>query len=294
LTAQHSSRNLRWAISFLVWPGLLLVSLAITGLGFSGPYAVLYFTGAYFLQAICLYGFEQALPHEPLWNQNDGETLANLAHTVLSKGTVQALFVFGGAIGIAELITPLAAPHSGIWPRQWPLWLQVALGLVAAEFGLYWAHRLSHEFSVLWRFHAIHHSVTRLWIINTGRFHFMDSVLKIVCGLGVLLLLGAPMEVVMWLSAITAFFGLLTHCNVEMRFGPLSYIFNTPEVHRWHHSLDLREGNKNYGENLVIWDLVFGTYFNERHRRPPTKIGIHETMPKHFLQQLVWPFQRRL
>ena len=92
-----------------------------------------------------------------------------------------------------------------------------------------------------------------------------------------------------WASIVTAFVGLLTHCNVEMRFGPISYVFSTPGVHRWHHSMDLREGNKNYGENVVIWDLLFGTYFNED-RRPPANIGIPEYMPPRFIHQLLWPF----
>ena len=47
-----------------------------------------------------------------------------------------------------------------------------------------------------------------------------------------------------------------------MRFGWLNFVFNTPGLHRWHHSMDLREGNKNYGENLVCWDLLFGTFAN--------------------------------
>ena len=76
-----------------------------------------------------------------------------------------------------------------------------------------------------------------------------------------------------------------------MRFGVLSYIFNTPELHRWHHSMDLSEGNRNYGENLAVWDLLFGTYHNPRHRRPPTVIGIPERMPADFLGQLAAPFR---
>jgi sterol desaturase/sphingolipid hydroxylase (fatty acid hydroxylase superfamily) len=83
---------------------------------------------------------------------------------------------------------------------------------------------------------------------------------------------------------------MLTHCNVEMRLGPLSWIFNTPELHRWHHSKDLREANRNYCENLMVWDLLFGTYFRESHRRPPADIGIAEFMPPRFVHQIMWPF----
>ena len=83
------------------------------------------------------------------------------------------------------------------------------LGVVVAEFGLYWAHRIAHEWKPLWRFHAVHHSVIRLWIVNTGRFHFVDSLKSIVLGMVILLALGAPMEVLIWLSAVTAFVGTM-------------------------------------------------------------------------------------
>jgi hypothetical protein len=130
----------------------------------------------------------------------------------------------------------------------------------------------------------------KLWIVNTGRFHFVDSLYKIVPSVCVLLALGAPPAVVVWFSAITGFIGMLTHCNVEMRLGPLSWIFNTPELHRWHHSKDLREAHRNYCENVMVWDLLFGTYFRESHRRPPADIGIREFMPPRFVDQIMWPF----
>lgn len=282
---------MRVAISYLSWPVLLLSCLAVTGYGFTVGQPVLYFNLAYLMLALSLYMLEQAMPHERSWNEDDGQTFANIAHTLVSKGTVQTLVIFSTAIGLASLVTPAAEPGHGIWPREWPLWIQVIMGITAAEFGLYWAHRLAHEWLPLWRFHAVHHSVTRLWIINTGRFHFIDSLESIVFGMTILLVLGAPMEVLVWLSAVTAFIGMLTHCNVEMRFGPLSWVFNTPGLHRWHHSRDIREGNKNYGENLMLWDHLFGTYFNPA-RRPPENIGINEYMPPGFAAQLAQPFRQ--
>jgi sterol desaturase/sphingolipid hydroxylase (fatty acid hydroxylase superfamily) len=66
-------------------------------------------------------------------------------------------------------------------------------------------------------------------------------------------------------------------------------IFSTPRLHRWHHSRVLAEGNTNYGENLVLWDQVFGTYFNPD-RRPPADIGISGRIADGFLAQLLQPF----
>lgn len=282
--------NLRVAVSCLAWPVLLTSCLAGTAYGFSVGHPVIAFNIIYFSLALCLFLLERKMPHEQKWLPSDGQTLANIAHTIMSKGTVQTLIVFSSAIGLATFITPMSEPSHGIWPRDWPLWAQVLLGVYVSEFALYWAHRMAHEIPFFWKFHAIHHSVTKLWIVNTGRFHFVDSLKSVVMGMTVLLTLGAPMEVLTWLSAITAYVGILTHCNVEMRFGPLSYVFNTPGLHRWHHSRRLREGNKNYGENVVLWDMLFGTWFNEN-RRPPANIGISEYMPSRFLEQLAWPFR---
>lgn len=276
-------------IIYTAWPALFSLCIAVTACGFSAGYPLAGFNTAYLLLILSLFFLEIKFPHEQQWCAPDGQTWANIAHTMTSKGVIQGLVIFGGVIGLSDFFETLMARHQGIWPHDWPMAAQVILGLVAAEFGLYWAHRLAHEIYFFWKFHAIHHSVTKLWIVNTGRFHFMDSVFSILFGSAILLSMGAPADVIMWLSALTAFLGMLTHCNVEMRPGPLSYLFNTPELHRWHHSRDLVEGNKNYGENIMLWDHVFGTFYNPD-RRPPVNIGIDEFMPPRFMEQLIWPF----
>lgn len=287
------STRTRLIISWTAWPMLFTLCLLITGYGFAAGKPVIFFNIAYAFLAISLYTLERKMPHEPLWNNPDGQTFANIAHTLSSKGTVQTLIVFSSVIGLTSYVTPMSEQGHGIWPREWPLFIQVILGVYVAEFGLYWAHRLGHEWKPLWHFHSVHHSVTRLWIINTGRFHFIDSLFSILLGLTILFVLGAPMEVLTWLSAITAFIGMLTHCNVAMKFGPVSYVFNTPELHRWHHSRNHREMNRNYGENIMLWDMVFHTYINPN-RRPPVNIGINEYMPPGFGQQLLLPFTKLL
>ena len=273
----------------------MVFCLCVSALGTALGHPVIAFNLAYLFLATSLFFLERYIPFEQKWRENDGQTFANIAHTLTSKGVVQGLIIFGGVIGITAYITPATESGYGfwptLWPRDWPMWAQVILGVTAAEFGLYWAHRLSHEVGFLWRFHAVHHSVTKLWFVNTGRFHFIDSLLSIVLGAGILAVLGAPLEIVMWLSAITAYIGMLTHCNVDMQFRWLPYIFNTPSLHRWHHSKKLVEGNRNYGENLMIWDHVFRTWINP-HKRPSANIGITDDMPLKFTQQLLWPFKK--
>jgi sterol desaturase/sphingolipid hydroxylase (fatty acid hydroxylase superfamily) len=57
-----------------------------------------------------------------------------------------------------------------------------------------------------------------------------------------------------------------------MRLGPLNWVIAGPELHRSHHSADVAESNHNYGNNLIIIDVLLGT----RHlpRTAPSAIGL--------------------
>lgn len=288
-----TSTQLRSLASILLWPALFFGGLVSTGLAFATSTPVLWFNVVYVSVAAIIAVFERIMPYEPTWLTADGETFNNLGHTLLTKGVVQIAAAFGASFPmlVAVVAQPFFGSQPHIWPQHWSMLSQVVLGLVIAEFGLYSAHRLAHERLELWRFHALHHSVSRLWVLNTGRFHVVDSLLKVTLSQLPLYLLGAPLQVFLWVGATTAFAGLLTHCNVEMRTGPLDWIFSTPRLHRWHHSKDLAEGNSNYGENIVLWDHVFGTYFNPD-RPSSTDIGITGKVSRSLLGQLVQPFSR--
>ncbi len=279
---------MRRTLSYVWWPLLFAASVVSVYAGIQSGHAVLVFNVTYVALAIAIAVLERVFPHEQAWLANDGQIVPDIAHTVLNKGIAQVIIVMVTFMGIAEF----AAPTAGVlWPAHLPFGVEVAIGLVIAEFGLYWKHRFAHEWPPLWRFHAVHHSVTRLWFLNTGRFHVVDTLTGLAVAMPVLLLLGAPKDVMIMVSAITTFVGILTHSNVEMRCGVLNFVFNTPELHRWHHSKVLAEGNRNYGENLMLFDQLFGTYFNAP-RRPPKDIGIAHPMPSTFFGQLAVPFTR--
>ncbi len=266
----------------LGWPALIVSSSAILAVGFAFGHETLFFNLSYAWLVLWLLLLERLLPYRVDWQHPDGQLVPDLAHTVVSKGLVQAFIV---SLIASDLLdgrtpTPLAA---------WPLAAQVLFGLVASELGLYAIHRLEHEWPPLWRFHAVHHSVRKLWLVNTGRFHVIDSFDSVLASLPFLLLSGISMDAIVWVSALTAYIGILTHCNVDLRCGRLSLLFNTPNLHRWHHAADARIGNNNYGENLMLWDQLFGTFYRRDDVEVGT-IGIADRMPAGFFGQLAVPF----
>lgn len=267
----------------ILWPLLVLLSVGCTAYGWSLGHAMLPFNAVYLTLALTIYALERWQPHEKSWLRNDGQVPADLGHTLASKGAAQV---------VVTMVLPgwIETPDGGLWPRQWHFAWQVVLGLVIAEFGMYWAHRIAHEFHPLWKFHSVHHSVRRLYFINTGRFHVVDTLKSMALSIPVLLFLGAPKDVMLWFGYVTAFIGILTHCNVEMKSGFLNWIFNTPELHRWHHQPNANDGNTNYGENLMLFDQLFGTYHNPAVEAPRI-LGIRDYVPFRFFDQLRLPFE---
>lgn len=277
------------AIDVLLWPALLSGCILITAIGIAHGERAGGFLLAYALLVIALWRLERVRPHAPEWLCDDGQMWPDLLHTAASKALVFVLVVVGGTQGWFD---PLRPAHD-LWPRHWALPAQVALALIIAEFGFYWAHRVSHEWPFMWPYHAIHHSVRRLWFFNTGRFHLVDTLRSLLFSLPLLFVAGVPQPVLDWVSALTAFVGLLTHCNVRMSTGVLDHVFTTPHMHRWHHAPNAEEGNTNYGENLLLWDRVFATWYRPADRPPPRVIGIADPMPDDYPGQVMAPFRWR-
>jgi ornithine lipid hydroxylase len=166
----------------------------------------------------------------------------------------------------------------------------VFLAFVLGDLGPYLFHRLCHE-SPLWRLHALHHSSEKMQLLSAGRNHPLHVFVAYSLQVVLLGILGAPAEVVMLHSMFSGVHGLVQHANIDLRFGWLNYIIATPELHMWHHSRTLSESNTNYGNHVIVWDLLLGTFFLPR-RRPTTDMGLpHGTrFPRSFLGHMAVPF----
>lgn len=239
---------------------------------------------------------ERRLPYRGEWNRPHADVRADAAHLFLT-GPVSSQLGLAIAGGLAVLASRWLADPFGfrLWPTAWPVGLQVILAIVLAEFGHYWFHRLSHESELVWRLHAVHHSAPRLYWLNATRFHPGDLIALTFCQSLPLLLLGIPTRTFLIYAVVAGCYGQLQHCNIDVRTGPLRWIWSTPELHRWHHSTDPREGNTNYGAIVSLWDVVFGTLFWPAGRRFGGPVGVHgmPDFPPTYLGQLLAPFRWR-
>jgi sterol desaturase/sphingolipid hydroxylase (fatty acid hydroxylase superfamily) len=186
----------------------------------------------------------------------------------------------------------LNLPLSVIWPHAWPIWIQALLMILTVDFLRYWLHRAAHENDTLWRLHSVHHSVEQLYWLNTARFHLIEKALQMTLDSLPFLLMAVDPTVLALYYVAYATNGFFQHANIELRYGILNYVVGSAEAHRWHHSRTPREANANYGNTVIVWDLLFGTWFLPAGRQVD-ELGLSDRdYPKSFVALMGAPFRR--
>jgi sterol desaturase/sphingolipid hydroxylase (fatty acid hydroxylase superfamily) len=174
---------------------------------------------------------------------------------------------------------------------SWPVALQVAFFFVTHDFYIYCFHRLQHRSPVLWRIHEAHHSVKDVdWLAGT-RSHALEILINQTIEFAPIVLLGGAPLVPLVKATIDAVWGMYIHSNLDVRSGRLQYVINGPEMHRWHHARELADRNANFSTKLAIWDWLFGTAHNPRHK--PSGYGLAEEgrYPSGYLAQHLLAFR---
>ena len=236
---------------------------------------------------------ERLFPFRRRWLRSHRDIHVDALYAGLDSAGLELFrpLVYTGAVAVGGWLATRG--DSGVWPESWPLVAELGLALVIAELPKYWVHRMQHTHDWLWRFHAPHHSVPRLYWLNASRFHPVDIGLDTLVGIGTLVLLGCGDYVIALFMVVGSVHGAFQHANLELRCGPLNWIFSMAELHRWHHSRVTHEANHNFGQNLIVWDIVFGTRYLPEDREPPTDVGLDGMphYPQGFLAQLAAPFR---
>jgi sterol desaturase/sphingolipid hydroxylase (fatty acid hydroxylase superfamily) len=172
----------------------------------------------------------------------------------------------------------------------WPIWLQLGFFLVTHDFYIYSFHRLQHHSSMLWRIHEAHHSVRDVDWLAGSRSHALEILINQTIEFLPMTLLGASPDLPLIKGIVDAVWGMFIHSNIDFRFGRLGYVFNGPEMHRWHHAREIKEGGVNFSTKLAIWDWLFGTAHLPDQK--PTGYGLDEPFPSGYLEQNLYAFRR--
>ena len=229
----------------------------------------------------------------PWWRKPDLST--DLCWAFLPKliyGWVQTLMLTLGMTAFYGISDPNRFFAEGHGPLAGlPPWWQAVLYLLGNDFVMYVTHRLFHS-AQLWRFHAVHHSSEQLEWVSAGRFHPVDQIFHSLLADVVMLLLGIPPEILLWLLPFNAGSSALLHANLDWTFGPFRTVLASPVYHRWHHTSAERGGSSNFAGTFPVFDLLFGTYFFPVGELPDG-YGVDEpNYPRDFVRQLLHPFRR--
>jgi len=167
-----------------------------------------------------------------------------------------------------------------------PLWVEIPLFLVVIDFVEWGVHNLLHRNGWLWKIHRVHHSIHTMDWIGNFRFHpveiFVYHLFKVI-PLG---LLGASTTGAVATGMFAMLIGNLNHANLNLSWGPLRYVLNSPCMHLWHHEAKLRNrAGTNFGIVLSLWDWLFKTAYMPK-GKVPERIGFKGD--EHFPESLFW------
>jgi sterol desaturase/sphingolipid hydroxylase (fatty acid hydroxylase superfamily) len=244
---------------------------------------------------------EGLVPREgkPFWAD---ETRVNLSHSLIKRPAVVA--VMATALWLTR--GHLSAAPWGMSSRAVPIFVQVLVFLLVKDLKQYGIHRLQHRVGLWWSFHKLHHSSRTMNWLATDRTHVLDLALtQAATNLVLVWLLGVDLRAFAIVAAFSIPIGYLQHANLDIpslracvatgRVPFWAYIVNTPNVHALHHAVTARSEATtfNYGETLMVWDLLFGTFRAPDAAHAP--FGIDEPTFPHasVASQLVYPFRGR-
>ena len=264
--------------------GFLALGIAVVGVAGRSPGWLL----VIFLCALLVsFLAERALPYEPQWNHNQGDGWRDVAHALVNEAcNGLALLILPGLVALLSF--------EGLWPGSWPLWGQVLLAIGIADAGISLTHYVSHHVPWMWRLHAVHHSVQRLYGFNGLMKHPLHQMLEAAVGFLPLIVLGVPLDVALLLAFAISLQLLLQHSNVDMTPGLLSHVFAWAPVHRLHHMKYGAAGNVNFGLFFNLWDRLLGTALHAGAysiRQGELGIGNRADFPQGYVEQLLEPFR---
>lgn len=195
------------------------------------------------------------------WRQPAREKATNLGIVIVILAGTVAVAGFYGSVLAEPLASLRNALGLDVWPKQWPVIVQVFMVFFLSEFIWYWVHRAEHRWPLVWRLsgHGAHHSFKHLGAINFGANHPLEMFLLVLPSALVELFFGVGVATA-GAAVLTVVQASIAHANLTLNARWIGWLLTTNEYHIRHHSMVLEESNTNYGCSAIIWDRVFGTF----------------------------------
>jgi sterol desaturase/sphingolipid hydroxylase (fatty acid hydroxylase superfamily) len=144
-----------------------------------------------------------------------------------------------------------------------PFWISIVLGVLILDLVIYLQHIVFHTVPFFWQLHMMHHADLDFDVTTGLRFHpieiFMSMGIKVVA----VVAFGTPVLSVLIFEVVLNGTAMFNHSNVRLPLNIdriLRLFVITPDMHRVHHSVTIRETNSNFGFNFPWWDRFLGTY----------------------------------
>ena len=151
-----------------------------------------------------------------------------------------------------------------------PLWAMWVLTFIMIDLVFYIYHRMSHRVRFLWAIHLSHHSSEEMNFAVSFRQAWFGPISKIPFFMA-LPLLGFDPTIIAVAGVMSTLWGIVGHTQIVGKLGFVEWVFNTPSHHRGHHGSNKQYIDKNYGNLLIIWDRMFGTFEPEEE---PVRFGL--------------------
>jgi sterol desaturase/sphingolipid hydroxylase (fatty acid hydroxylase superfamily) len=159
-------------------------------------------------------------------------------------------------------------------PASTGVWLATLLAvLFVQDFTTWLTHWAEHKVPVMWEIHKVHHSLETMTPISNRRHHPWQLVWEGgVSGVLAGLTLGVSAYVFQthvvdnallgvdayYIASVLSFYHL-RHSHIPLHYGRWEKWFLSPSQHQLHHSLEVRDWDRNFGLLTSFWDRLFGT-----------------------------------
>lgn len=265
-------------MEFVYWVGGMIADVA-RSMGDGTGFPVVFGT---YMGMLAIERIAYVLIDRDAWNERDA--WANVRSALVYSGV--QIFVTS-----ALFITIYLAiyEHARLFdiPFTWWGWV---LAFLLNDLAYYTDHRLSHRIGLLWAIHTTHHSSREMNLLVSNRGTVLDLGGVMSPAFFLLAFIGLPPAMLLAAKFFGNLWGIFNHTRLVKRMGVLEEVLATPANHRVHHGTEPKYLDRNYGQTLVIWDRLFGTF--QREEEEPT-FGLVNQMDSYRVWDIhTWGFQR--